>query len=346
MYDLTTFLTLKNRIDWQKNGKKNGPIKLGLIFTGEYPGLNEHLVEEEIIKYFDINNLEEIITVGKREKTFKYANRFAKKFNISITAKRLEHYLWEDIDNDIKRNTLGIIGSCDSVIIFHGDSSKNVVAWFALSSARRIIALRGECVFVSSIPKPTFSGLEKEIFDVLQIQNDDFRMDSFLMEERFFELMSEKRSKFVKYVQIGENMSFKQILFKLSEICMERKDCDFDDGFDHVSRIIMNFLLYLICKDIEDENGFLKTEYVDSYIKSEINPNYYDRISCKAEDVCFVMIYHDWYEFEYLLDVVNYFEDKEDEESCAALCFGKWLTLLQAKGYETEKIIKKYKIIE
>ena len=134
MGDLTNRVSIKRTIEGDREIKKTKAKTLGIIFTGEYEGLDEHLVEAEVRKHFDIDTIKEIVTVGKREKTHKYANRFAKKIGVSVTATPLENYTWDDIDLPIKRNSI-IVYDSDSVIVFHGDKQHNTVAWFALSNA-------------------------------------------------------------------------------------------------------------------------------------------------------------------------------------------------------------------
>lgn len=344
MAEITNRVSLNRRYDWEKSGnRKIKTSKLGIIFTGNYPSLDEHLVEKEILKNFDISLIKEIITVGKRETTFKYANRFAKKYNLPVTPKRLETYSWEDVDFYIKRNAI-INYNSDSVIIFHGEEKQNIVAWYALSTATRVIAHSGKCIFIDSTPNPNFIGLEKEVFDVLQMRHTYSDLDEYsFMEERFFELMPKERTKFVKYVQQGENMSFKQILFKLSEVYMKGNNYDFLDGYSDISDSMISSLIGLINKDFEDEDGRLNEEKIEKYIKKEINPDFRYRNCAMEEDVCFVMFYHYWYEFEYLLlDMVEDYERNNDDETCAALCFGKWITFLIFKEFEAEKIIQKY----
>ncbi|MDD2476017.1 MAG: hypothetical protein PHI32_08915, partial [Dysgonamonadaceae bacterium] len=198
MGNLTNRISIKRTIEKESAIEKSKARKLGIIFTGEYEGLDENLVEAEVRKHFDIDSIKEIVTVGKREKTHKYANRFAKKIGVSVIATPLENYTWDDIDLPIKRNS--IIGyNSDSVIIFHGEKQHNTMAWFALSCAKRVIGNYENVIFINTVPSPILSGFEKEIFDVIQIQDTNFIWEeAALMEEHYFEFRSRMLSSFAK----------------------------------------------------------------------------------------------------------------------------------------------------
>lgn len=344
MAEITNLIGLMRRNEWEQGNKAINTGKLGIIFTGDYPDLDEHLVEAEISKHFDINSIKEITTVGKREKTFKYANRFAKKYDLSVTPMRLETYSWEEDDFYIKRNA-NIVYNSDSVIIFHGDIEQNLVAWYALSAAVRVVAHNGICIFTCVIQKPNLIGLEKEIVDVFKMPHDYSENDPYaFMEARYLELMAGRRSRFAKYIQQGESMPIKRILFKLTEVILKDEDLDYMDGYSFVAEIILDSLICLVNKDFRlDEYGSPDEQKIEEYFKKEINPNFHYRNSDQEEDVVAVMFYHNWYKLEYILNnMVRYYEFNDDEEACAALCFGKWIRTLQKKGFSDEAIIRKY----
>lgn len=352
MSSLTNRISLTRTAFGQNKPKKKNTV--GIIFTGEFPELDEQLVEAEILKNFEINEIEEIISVGKKEKTFKYANRFAKKYNLSIDAYRLEDYTFEDVDYYIKRNA-NICNNSDSVIIIHGDKDYNLIAWYALTVAVRVNSKQGNVVFVNTTQRPEFIGLEKEIHEFLQLpyKYEDYKNSS--MEQIFFELMENERKIFIEYLQKAQKMTFKQIFLKVTDVHLYGGDPDYHDGYATVTQDFINAITWFNKRDLFDEDGSPKTEEIEQYIKEEINPNFYDRNE-EEDDICWVMFYNSWYKFEYLMldiipkydyrfRVVNIYDsklminmvpksDKGDEETCAALCYAQWLTFKYYKDIE------------
>lgn len=308
---------------------------LGIIFTGDYPELNEQIVEEEILKNFDITSIEKINTIGKKEKYFQYVNRFAKKNNLPITPFSLETYSFEDVDFYIKRNA-NICYKSDSMIIFHGDTKNNVVAWHALSTSTRVKADDGKSVFINSTQKPNLVGFEKEIHELLQIPDENVLLDKVrFMQVAFFELMSSERNKFSKYAQQGKEMSIKQVLRKLTEVYLEGRDLDFFDGYAFLCESFIDSVIWYVQRDLFDEDQSPKSEEIEQYIKKEIHPDFFYRSGRREEDVCYVMFYFYWHQFEYLmLHMIPTYERKGDYEGCAALCFGQWMTFLKFKGID------------
>lgn len=344
MSELTNRVYFMRRYSGEQDSKSSNTRKLGIIFTSDYPSLNEQHVEDVVSKNFNIGMLQEIITVGKKETSFKYANRFAKKHSIAITPYRLETYSWEENDLFIKRNA-NIVYNSDSVIIFHGDETRNLVAWYALSVTARVISRDGQCIFASIVQPPELIGLEKEIVDVFKMPRAYSESDPYaFMEAHYLELMSGRRSRFAKYVQQGENMPIKRILFKLTEVVLKDSDLDYMNGYSFVAEIIFDSLICLVNKEFQlDEYGSPDEAKIEEYIKKEINPNFHYRNSDQEEDVIDIMFYHDWYKLEYLLrNMINHYEFNDDEEACAALCFGKWIRTLQKREFTNESIIQKY----
>lgn len=341
MTQITNAISIKRRIDSER-GQINLSRRLGIIFTGEFANLDEHLVEAEIAKEFDLSAIKEIITVGKREKTFIYANRFAKKYNIHITAIPLETYNLDDDDLFIKRNANIVYQSYD-VIIFHGDENQNLVAWNALSVAERIVSSSGKCIFISNIKSPKLTGFEKEI-TVFFKKSNFFSEVVTWMESRYLELMSNERIKFAKYIKQGESMTIKHILYKLTEVIMKDYDRDFISGETFFAEGIFDSLICLADKKFGlNEFGSPNEKKIERYIKKNINPKFYYRKCRREENVIGVLLYNDWYRIEYLLSkMVSYYEIKGDEEACAALCFGKWIRYHMREEYTDEAIIRKF----
>ena len=348
MSSITNRESIKRRIQNDKAIEKFKTKKLGLIFTGEYEGLDEHLVEAEVRKHFDIDNIKEIFTVGKREKTFKYANRFAKRINVPVTATPLENYTWDDIDLPIKRNSI-IVYNSDSVIIFHGDKQHNTVAWYALSSAKRVFGRTGETIFINAVPKPILSGFEKEIFDVIQIQDTKFIWEeAALLEEHYFELRKRMLTTFSKYAQLGEKMNFKDVLFKISELSVKGKSRGVYDGTSFICDSIINYLVAMIEESFDENYKGASLDGIASFVKKNINPSY-QSLGNEAEDnICFVLLRNSWYQLEYLMhDMIHdYSVSHEDEEVYAALCFAKWILIMNSRCIETEEIARKYKSVK
>ena len=348
MGSLTNRESIRRTIEKENTIKKPKARSLGIIFTGEYEGLDEHVVEAEVRNHFDIDSIKEIVTVGKREKTHKYANRFAKKIDVSVTATPLENYTWDDIDLPIKRNS-NIIYDSDSVIIFHGEKEHNTVAWYALSGAKRVIGDNGEVIFINSAPSPVLSGFEKEVFDVVQILDTNFIWDdTALMEKWYFELEKSKLTSFAKYAQLGDKMDFKDALLKITELSVEGQSYGFYDGISLVCDSIINFLVEIIDKAFNENDEPLSLNEIDSYIKKNINPNYKSWGNEEEEDVCFILIRNSWYQLEYLMDYIEYdcSSKDESEELCAALCFCKWILIMNSRCIEMKEIAERYKSVK
>ena len=55
-----------------------------------------------------------------------------------------------------------------------------------------------------------------------------------------------------------------------------------------------------------------------------------------------------WYQLEYQMDYIenNYRHVDEDEEVYAALCFARWLLIMNSRCIETEEIAEKYKSVK
>ncbi len=66
MGTLTNRESIRRTIEKENTIKKPKARSLGIIFTGEYEGLDENLVEAEVRNHFDIDSIKEIVTVGKR----------------------------------------------------------------------------------------------------------------------------------------------------------------------------------------------------------------------------------------------------------------------------------------
>ncbi len=348
MGNLTNRISIKRTIEKESAIEKSKARKLGIIFTGEYEGLDENLVEAEVRKHFDIDSIKEIVTVGKREKTHKYANRFAKKIGVPVTATPLESYTWDDIDLPIKRNS--IIGyNSDSVIIFHGEKEHNTVAWFALSSAKRVMEFNEKVIFVNTAPSRVLSGFEKEIFDVVQIRDTSFiSEDDALMEKYFFEFRKRRLTSFAKYVQLGEKMDFKDVLLKISELSVKGQSEGVYDGISFICDTIFNFLVPILDEDFEEKNedDFLKG--IANFIRENVNPNYQPWGDEPEDDDCFILLKNSWYQLEYLMRYMirDYSVSDEDEELYAALCFAKWILIMNSRCIEIEEIARKYKSVE
>ena len=347
MSEISNLKSIERRIKWKRGDKKQTNRTLGIILTGEYAGLDEHLIEAEVEKHFDIDTIKEIISVGKREKTFKYANRFGKKMNLSVTATPLENYTWDDIDLPIKRNSI-IIYDTDDVIIFHGDKEQNTVAWYALSSATRVIGNTGKAIFINAVPKPILYGFEKEIFDVIQMQHVHIMLeDAGLMEMYYFELRQKKLTSFSKHVQLGEKMDFKDVLLKITELSVKGQSEGVYDGISFVCDGLLNYLIPLIEKDFEDKyEDYL--EGIASFILKYINPSYEVWDGEAEDDVCFVLLQNSWYQLEYLMLHIerDYSKSNENEEIYAALCYAKWLLIMDSRGIEIDEITRKNKNLE
>ena len=348
MSEISNQKSIEKSIEWEKGDKKLKTRKLGIIFTGEFTGLDEHFVDAEVQKLFDITSIKEIISVGKREKTFKYANRFAKKINVPITATPLENYTWDDIDLPIKRNSI-IIYDSDSVIIFHGNKQQNTFAWYALSSAKRVFGKSGKTTIINASPKPILSGFEKEIFDVVQMQDGHpLLQDASLMEGHYFELRNRKLTSFSKYVQLGEKMDFKDVLLKITELSVKGKSEGVYDGISFVCDNIINFLIAIIVKDFEEKYKDSYFEEIVSFITKNINPNYQPWGDEPEDNVCFILLRNRWYQLEYLMRYIenDYPNSDEKDEIFAALCFGKWLLIMDSKGIKIKEMAQKYKSIQ
>ena len=348
MGDITNRVSIKRTIEKESTIKKSKARRLGIIFTGEYEGLDEHHVEAEVRKHFDIDSIKEITTVGKREKTHKYANRFAKKIEVPVTAMPLENYTWDDIDLPIKRNS-NIVYNSDSVIVFHGDKQQNTVAWFALSTAVRVIGRYGKVIFVNTAPSRVLSGFEKEIFDVIQIEDTNFiREEDVLMEKYYFELRNSKLTSFSKYVQLGEKMDFKDVLFKITELNIKGKSSGVYDGTSFICDTLLNYLIPIIDKDFEEnyEDDFL--EGITNFIRTNIDPNYQSWGNEPEDEICFVLLGNMWYQLEYQMDYIenNYRHVDEDEEVYAALCFARWILIMNSRCIGIEEIAEKYKSVK
>lgn len=348
MGDLTNRVSIKRTIERENATKKSKTKTLGIIFTGEYEGLDEHLVEAEVRKHFDIDSIKEIVTVGKREKTHKYANRFAKKIEVPVTATPLENYTWDDIDLPIKRNSI-IVYYSDSVIIFHGEKEHNTIAWFALSGAKRVMERDEKVVFVNAVPSPVLSGFEKEIFDVVQIRDANFILkDAALMEKHYFELRKSKLTSFSKYAQLGEKMDFKLALLKITELSVKGKSEGVYDGISFVCDGIINFLVAIIEESFDENYEGASLDKIASFIKKNINPNYQSWGKEPEDDICFVLLRNSWYQLEFLMDFIrrDYSAKEENEELYAALCFVKWILIMNSRCIGIKEIAEKYKSIK
>ena len=348
MGDITNRVSIKRTIEKESTIKKSKARSLGIIFTGEYEGLDENLVEAEVRKQFEIGSIKEIVTVGKREKTHKYANRFAKKIEVPVTAMPLENYTWDDIDLPIKRNS-NIVYNSDSVIIFHGEKQHNTVAWFALSSAKRVIGRYGKVVFINSAPSPLLSGSEKELFDVIQIEDTLFLMEeTALMEKHYFELRNSKLTSFSKYVQLGEKMDFKDVLFKITELSVKGQSEGVYDGISFICDGIINYLIPMLDEDFSEENEDDFSGGIVNFIRENVNPNYQPWSDQPEDNECFILLKNKWYQLEYLMDYIqpSYWNKDVDEEIYAALCFAKWLLIMNSRCIEIEEIAQKYKSVE
>lgn len=343
MSDITNKFTLKRVIRRQSGVNTNKTNKVGIIFTGDFPELDENFVETEILRNFDISVIDVINTVGKKEKAFQYVDCFAQKYKLPVTSFCLETYSVEDLDLQIKRNA-NICYSSDSVIIFHGDTKNDIVAWNAYSAATRVKSDEGKSILINSTRRPCFVGCEKKVYELLQMRDKNawFEDESSFMEESFFELMSGERIKFVKYIQQGVKLSFKKILRKLTEIYLEGRDLDYLDGYASISDKFIDSLIWYFQRNLFDKDGNPKKEEIEQYIKKEIHPEFFYRSSRKEEDVCYVMFYHFWYGFEYLmLHMIPSYENRGDEETCAALCFGQWIEFQRFKGIDNAAIYDK-----
>lgn len=348
MGDLTNRVSIKRTIERENATKKSKTKTLGIIFTGEYEGLDEHLVEAEVRKHFDIDTIKEIVTVGKREKTHKYANRFAKKIEVPVTATPLENYTWDDIDLPIKRNSI-IVYDSDSVIVFHGEKQHNTVAWFALSSAERVIGNNGKVIFINAVPSPLLSGFEKEIFNVVQIRDTSFiSEDDALMEKYLFEFRKTRLISFAKYVQLGEKMNFKDVLFKITELSVKGKRGGVYDGISFICDTIFNYLVPILVEDFEEKNEDDISEGIDNFRLENIDPNYQQWGREPEDEICFILLKNSWYQLEYLMDYIkrDYSSREENEELYAALCFAKWILIMNSRGIEIGEIAQKYKSVE
>lgn len=357
MSSLTNRISLTRRAFGQNKPKNKS--KVGIIFTGEFPVLDEHLVEAEVASNFDINKIEEIISVGKKEKTFKFANRFAKKHNLPIEAYPLEDYTFEDVDYYIKRNA-NICYNSDSVIIIHGDKEYNFIAWYALTIATRINSKQGKVIFINKTQSPEFIGLEKDIHELLQ-QPYKFAFDNknSSMEQTFYELMENERDIFIEYIQKAQKINFKQILYNITNVHLYGGNPDYYDGYASVTQELIYAMIWFYKRDLFNENGSPKTEEIEQYIKKEINPDFYYRNE-DEDDICWVMFHNNWYKYEYLMldiipkydyrfRVVDFYDsnlttnmvlksDKGDEETCAALCYGQWIAFKYYRGVENTNI--------
>lgn len=348
MGDLTNRVSIKRTIEKENAIEKSKTKKLGIIFTGEYEGLDEHLVEAEVRKHFDIDSIKEIVTVGKREKTHKYANRFAKKIEVPVTATPLENYTWDDIDLPIKRNSI-IVYYSDSVIIFHGEKEHNTIAWFALSGAKRVLGIHGKVVFVNTAPTRVLSGFEKEIFDVVQIRDTNLMCeDDALMEKYLFEFRRSRLTSFAKYVQLGEKMNFKDVLFKISELSVRGQSEGVYDGISFICDTIFNFLIPMLDEDFSEENEDDFPGGIVNFIRENVNSNYQPWGDQPEDNECFILLKNRWYQLEFMMDYIepSYWNRNENEEIYVALCFCKWILIMNSRCIETEEIAEKYKSVK
>ena len=60
MGSLTNRESIRRTIEKENTIKKPKARSLGIIFTGEYEGLDEHVVEAEVRNHFDIDSIKEI----------------------------------------------------------------------------------------------------------------------------------------------------------------------------------------------------------------------------------------------------------------------------------------------
>ena len=106
-------------------------------------------------------------------------------------------------------------------------------------------------------------------------------------------------------------------------------------------------MIPLIEKDFEDKyEDYL--EGIASFILKYINPSYEVWDGEAEDDVCFVLLQNSWYQLEYLMLHIerDYSKSNENEEIYAALCYAKWLLIMDSRGIEIDEIIRKYKNLE
>lgn len=333
MTSFTNYESIKRR----ETRKGRGIPKVesvGVIITGTIPDLDEKLVEKHISENYDISNLKEINTVGKKEPTFKYVNRFAKKYGIKVNAFRLETYQFDEWDLYVKRNSI-ITYRSDSIVIIHGGEVERLITWHALSVGVRTHQFDGGCVFVNLARERIFDGLENKVHELLKIPFKYALEDKDrFMEQSFFELNAMAREKFVEYLSKGQQMSFEEVMFNLVKVYLDHPDKDFYNGHASISDRLMLAMFWYYKPDFFDEEGLdPKNGAFLKYIQEEINPDFYERSSRREADVNYVLFYHFWYGWEYMMeDMISIFSFKGNQKVFAALCFAQWISLKYYRG--------------
>jgi hypothetical protein len=183
---------------------------------------------------------------------------------------------------------------------------------------------REDFVFINDVISPDYSKEEKELMDLMASLAGKF--PDYEMRELFFKLNRQHLNTFVKYMQMGEKMDRKRILFRLSELYIKgekysRKIADTPDRNE-------DFWIAdsLIKKVLAFQTGKTEEKISENYaeiMKAEINPEFpNDKVH--ADFIRLSSLVRDpWLDLDYCMNILLA-KYRDDDEMCAAVCYGEW----------------------
>ncbi|MDR2621182.1 MAG: hypothetical protein LBC48_01210, partial [Dysgonamonadaceae bacterium] len=298
-------------------------VKLGIVVLGDYRDFNQHL-EDEINRHFKVAKITEIITVGNQGG--EYVLHFARKNNIPYTVRtdnlpftgKKKGYGFDDSDNFRYP-----VYETDALLLFNNDERNNPLVWLILCYAKMT---REDFVFINDVTTtPDYSREEREVMDLTASLAGEF--SDYEMRELFFKLNRPHLKTFVKYMQTGEKMDRKRILFRLSELYIKGEKYnrevadippDRNEYFWIARSLIKNVLAF---QTGEKEIG----ENYAEIMKAEINPAFPDdRVFADFIIRLSSLMRDPWLDLDYCMHILLS-EYRDDEEMCAAVCYGEWL---------------------
>jgi hypothetical protein len=313
----------------QKKAENDNTIKLGIVVLGDYRNFNQRL-EDEINQHFKAAKITEIRTTGNQG--CEYVLHFARKNNIPYTVwkngipfitRKKECYFDDNYEFDYSGCINYLVYGTDALLLFNNDERSNTFVWLILYHAKMT---REDFVLINDVTSPDYSKEEKELMDLMASLAGKF--PDYEMRELFFKLNRQHLKAFVKYMQTGEKMDIKRVLFRLSELYIKgekynRRIADTPDRNE-------DFWIAdsLIKKVLAFQTGKTEEEISENYaeiMKTEINPKFPDdnvfadftiRLSSLARDP--------WLDLDYCMNILLP-EYRDDDEMCAAVCYGEWL---------------------
>jgi hypothetical protein len=310
----------------QKKAGNDDTVKLGIVVLGDYRNygdFNQHL-EDEINRHFNVAKITEIITVENRG--CEYVLHFARKNSIPYTVRK------SNIPFTGKKNRYGLDDSdnisylvyeTDALLLFNNNERNNSLVWSILCCAKMT---REDFVFINDVTSPDRSGGEREVMALMASLAG--KISGYEMRELFFSLNGHHLKTFVKYMQAGEKMDRKRILFRLSELyikgekynrtiaCTPERNEDF-----WIAAALIKTVLAFQTGKTEEETG----ENYAEIMKAEINPEFPgDRVYADFNLRLSSLMRDSWLDLEYCMNILLP-EYRGDDEMCAAVCYGEWL---------------------